>query len=338
MLLAITLAITMVDYLQHAIDEIVSTNQTILYLFYTWEFRLSQFYPLAIVFSAVITYMNFIGSNTLVSLLSFGYTRRQLFIPFVLPALILYMILLLLQSGEFSYAKGRAQSILNQTQNTRIVNDLFFKYNDSFVYVKELDPIKKIIQNVTVFEIVDKKVHRAITLEHAKFNGRYWIAGSAIETSKRYATDGTLDGFLSKELSNYRLLEGYRPKVIELIYEGDSLSLLDALQTYQILEKQSLDSSKIRSTFYLQVILPLFSFAIMTFLFFKTSYYDRYMKKELVWALSLGGTLVVWGLLYALHSLGSGGVVSPEIATILPVFVLLAYATCLYLGEKEKLV
>ena len=333
-LMGITLAISLIDYLQDAHKMVDASNQKILYLFYTWEFRVAQFYPLAIVFAATVTYMSLAKTNALVSLISFGYSKRVLFIPFVIPALISYLILIFLQTGEFSYAKERAHLSLNSSENTHIVDDLFFKYNDSFVYVKELNPIEKIIKGVTVFELSDRQVQSSVTLDKAKFDGEFWVADSAVITSKEYSNDGIMVGFSKKQTGEYKLLKGYKPKVIELIYEGKSLSLIDAISTYKLLQDQGLDSDKIKATFYYIVILPLFVFAMMVFIFFKTPYHMRYMNQQLVWALSLGGTLVIWGLLYVLYSLSLSGAILPEIGIVLPVGVFLLFALYIYLQSS----
>jgi len=331
MLLAVTLMLTLIDYLKHANEITAGGNQAILYLFYTWEFRLSQFYPLAIVFAGVLTYMSLVHNHAWVSLHTFGYTRKQLFMPFFLPASILYIALLFLQTGEFSYAREKAWAILHHTQSARIVDDLFFKYNDSFVYVKRLDPIQKVLEDVTVFTLKQRRVTSAITLRYAKFDGIQWVADHAVLTKKRYSEQGKLSGFQRETLKDYKLLKGYKPKVIELIYEGDSLSLRDAINTYVVLKKQGLDADKIKSSFYSKVFFPLFSLAILTILFFKTPYFARYMNREWIWTLALGGTLVLWGLLYALYSLSASGTVSPDLAILFPIVLLLAYALTLFI-------
>lgn len=336
MLLGITVSITMIDYLKNFDDLDGFSNQMILYLFYTWEFRLEQFYPLAIVFSAIITYMSLVKSNTFVAMYSFGYSKRELFIPFIAPAFIVYLFLIVLQLGAFSYARERAWSTLHNTDSVRAVNDLFFKYGNSFVYVKELDPIQKTIRGVTVFKLHNAEVKSTITLDKAKFDGEYWVAKNAILTTKKYTKDALLDGFHKKNTGVYKLLRNYRPKVIELIYEGESLSLIDAINTYKILKEQGLDSDKIRATFYSKVILPLFVFVIMTILFFKTSYHSRYMNQELVWALSLGGTLVIWGLLYALYTLSASGAILSELGIVLPVGLSILYALHLFFHEAKR--
>ncbi len=334
-LMAVTLAVTLIDYLKHA-DEIMSTGgEMILYLFYTWEFRLSQFYPLAIVFAAVVTYMSLARSHFWVSLYTFGYRKKQLFVPFFLPALALYLLLLFLQAGSFSYARERAWDILHHTQSARIVDDLFFKYNDSFVYVKRLDPIQKVLEDVIVFTLKEKQVRNTVTLKYARFDGAYWVTDHAVLTEKHYSDRGRLIGFSKKELGEYRLLKEYKPKVIELIYEGDSLSLRDAISTYGVLKKQGLDTDKIKTSFYGKVFLPLFALAVVTILFFATPYFARYMNRELIWILSLGGTLMLWGLLYALYSLSASSTVSPELAVLFPIILLMVYACRLFLKAEK---
>jgi len=338
LLFGITLAVVLIDYLKQSTYITDLGNQMILYLFYMWEFRISQFYPLAIVFAAVITYMSFVRSNILVSFLSLGYTRKQLFIPFIFPAFILYIVIIMLQTGEFSYAKERAKAILSHTKNTRVVNDLFFKYDDTFVYVKKLDPIKKVLQEVTIFNLKNKVVESTVILDSALYSGVNWVAKRAVLIQKQYEKEkGTLKGFSKKQMKNYQFLRGYKPKVIELIYEGKSLTLIDAINTYRVLKDQHLNTDKIKASFYSKIVLPLFSFAMMVILFFKSSYHARYMNRELVLALALGGTLVIWGGLYALYSLSISGTVSPDLAMVLPVILLLFYAFYLYIDGGEKL-
>ncbi len=333
--MAVTLAVTLIDYLKHADEVGISGNQMILYLFYTWEFRLSQFYPLAIVFASVITYMSLVRRHVWVSFYAFGYTKKQLFLPFFLPAFTLYLLLIFLQTSTFSYARERAWNILHRAESARIMDNLFFKYDDSFVYVKRLDPIQKILEGVTVFTLKKKHVKSAITFKSAKFDGTYWVTDHATLIEKDYTDQGKLVGFHKKEMGQYRLLKGYKPKVIALIYEGDSLSLGDAVNAYRVLKSQGLDAAKIKTSFYAKVILPLFSLSVVVILFFAAPYFSRYMNRELIWILSLGGTLMLWGLLYALYSLGVSGTISADLAVPFPVILLMLYASRLFLKEEK---
>lgn len=336
-LLSMTLSVAAIDYLKQAESIQNVGNQAILYFFYTWEFRFAQLYPLAIIFAAITSYMKLIGSNTFVSLYAFGYSRRQLFAPFVLPAILLYILLLFLQTGTFSYAREKAWSIAHHTQNMRMVKDLFFKHNQTFVYVKSLDPVRKVLTEVTIFVFRDGVLQENIILPYARFDGKYWVAMHATAIKKVYSDKGILDKIERRDLGRYSFLEGYKPKVIELIYEGESLSLVDTVNTYRILSEQNLDTSKIKATFYNKTLLPLLAFVMMIILFFKTPYYERQIRKDLLWLISLGASLLLWGLFYALFSLSRSGTVSPDNAMAIPVSILLIYTIGIYIRGEEKL-
>jgi len=336
-LLAITMAITLIDYLQHSSDLTGSMNQTILYVVYTWMYSVSQFYPLAIVFAAAVTYMWLVHSNTLVSMLSFGYTKKRLFVPYVVPAILFYLGMMYLQFGEFSYAKERAYEILHKKGSSYLVNDMLFRYNGDFVYVGRLDPIKKVLRDVILFDTKGTEVSKITSAKEAKYDPPYWVSKRAVVTEKRYNQQGELSGFTRENIRNYKFLKDYKPKVIELIYEGESLSIKDAYNAYNLLDEQNLNAAKVKASLYNKVITPLFAFGMVVLIFFKTSYYARYMNKELVWAVSLGGTLVAWGIFYALFNVAKTGAVSAELSIMLPIVIFLLYALYVLIRADKKL-
>ena len=335
-LLGLTFTVTSIDYLDNASKIVGEGNQKILYAYYTWQYMLVEFYPLAIVFATTMTYLSLVKNNLMVSLFSFGYTKRVLFIPIFIPAFLLYISMQILQLGEFAYAKEKALSILHHTTTNRAVNNLFFKYNNSFVYAKRLDPIKRVLYEVTIFGVNKDRVMDATTIASVEYAGEYWVGKDAIQMTKHYLVDGTPNGFSTTILHDIQILHGYKPKVIEMIYEGESLSLSDAIATYRLLYRQNLDLTKIKSSIYNKSILPLFAFAVMVFIFFKTPYHSRYIKMDIVWAISLGGSILIWGLFYALYVLSKSAIVSPDFAMLLPIVILLGYSLFLYIGDKQK--
>ena len=335
-LFGLTSTVTGINYLDNASRIVGEGNQKILYAYYTWQDMLIEFYPLAIIFATTMTYLSLVKSNLLVSLFSFGYTKRLLFIPIFIPALLLYLLMQILQLGEFAYGKEKAVAILHNTHTTRAVDDLFFKYNSSFVYAKRLDPIERVLHEVTIFKIDEGRVVESTTIVSIKFSGEYWVGSEATQMTKHYSADGTPNGFSTTTLHNIQILHGYKPKVIEMIYEGESLSLMDAIATYHLLYRQNLDLSKIKSSIYNKTILPLFAFAVMVLIFFRTSYHARHIKADIVWAVSLGGSILMWGLFYALFVLSKSAIVSPDIAMLLPIMILLGYAIFLYITDKQK--
>ena len=337
-LLAITMAVTLVDYLQHS-DRLTGTlNQTLMYMTYTWMSTVTRFYPLAIVFAATVTYMSLVSSNTLVSMLSFGYSKQRLFWPFVIPAVLFYALMMYLQFGEFAYAQERSVEILNKKNNAYIMNDMLFRYNNDFVYVNRLDPVKKVLYDVVLFDLDGTKVTKVTSTKSAKYEPPYWVTKSAVIMSKTFNKEKELSGFTTENISDYKFLKDYKPKVIELIYEGESLTIPDAYNAHKLLKQQNLNSVKIKAVLYNKVIIPLFAFAMVILIFFKTPYYERYINKELIWAVALGGTMLAWGIFYALFNVAKAGALSPDIAMLIPVVLFLLYAIYVLVRADKKLV
>jgi len=241
-----------------------------------------------------------------------------------------------LHTTEFSYAKDKANLLLKNELGAYDVNDLFFKYNDTFVYIKKLDPIEKKIKNITIFKVEGYQVRYTIHAPSAIFLGDEWIAKGATIKTHVYK-QGELERYTSEYKENIKTLKGYKPKIIESLYEGKALNTVDAYNTWNLLVKQHLNSDKIRASFYNKVIVPLFSIALVLILFFKLHFHARMMNLGGVVALSLGATFVIWGILFGLNQIGANGVLSPEITEILPILILWIYALYIYFEDQKHI-
>ena len=334
LLMGMSFAVVLIDLMQHITSLSGGMNIKILYLFYRWESVLTLIYPVAIVLALVMTKMSFVKENRWVALYSFGYSPKSLLKPMFLTASFIYIIFISLQFTEFSYSKESADAILHQNQANIEINELFFKYDNDFVYVKELDPVKKIIYNVTVFVIDKGLVSTIITFPKANYKDGRWIAHNVTIKSKKYQ-NGKLSGYFTRETKTLHILEGYKPKVVKLIYEGHSLTLIDGWNAYTLLKKQNLDTTKIKALLYNKIIMPLFALSMIIIFFFKIPSYQRFMKRELVWAQSIGITLIVWGVLHALFWLAGSGVIRPDFAQPPVIILLTIYAIYLYTKERS---
>jgi len=143
LLIGLSIAFAMIDYFQHSRQLAFSSNYTILYLFFMWQEALGQLYPIAIVFAGIMTKMTMIKSSNMVALYSFGYTKRQLFFPFFVMSFMIYLLFIGLQTTEFSYAKDKAQAMLEDGMRAYALNDLFFIYELKTNYYSEYRHIKK---------------------------------------------------------------------------------------------------------------------------------------------------------------------------------------------------
>jgi lipopolysaccharide export system permease protein len=336
LLLGLSLAFAMIDYFQHSQQLQLSSNYLILYLFLMWQEALAQLYPIAIVFAGIMTLVSLIKSSNMVVLYSFGYTKRQLFLPFFTMATLIYFVFIALHTTEFSYAKDKAQAMLEDGVRAYAVSDLFFIYEGDFVYAKTLAPIKKEMTKMTLFRLSGNDLLYTIHADEAKFDGSAWKAKNIVVKKLVYDDKG-LKGYTTEKRDELTTLIGYKPKMIESIYEGKALNIIDANRAWKLLSKQNLNTKKLRSSLNNKVIFPLFSIGLLLVLFFKIPFHARYMNLPVVLSLSLGVTFLVWGLLFALNQMGNNGVLSPELAIPLPIAAIITYALYVYFREKETI-
>jgi len=182
-LFGLSFSFAIIDYFQHVEELSVTVNYKVLYVFYMWQEALGLLYPLALVFAAIMTKMSLVKNNTMGVLHAFGYSKRRLLFPLFIVASIVYAIFTYLHTTEFSYAKDKAAVLLENQINAYDVNDLFFKYNDTFVYVNKLDPIEKKIEDITIFKVEGYRVLYTINAPVATFDGFEWDAQDVPSTN-----------------------------------------------------------------------------------------------------------------------------------------------------------
>ncbi len=333
LLLGLSFAFAMIDFFQHSQKLHDSSNYKILYIYYMWQEALGLLYPLVLIFALIMTKLSLVKHNTMTALHAFGYNKRELLSPFFMVAISLYLLFTLLNMTEFSYAKDKAKALLKNQYNAYNINDLFFKYNDMFVYVNRLDPVEKKIYDLTLFKVVEDQVRYTIHAPSAAFDGTRWIAVEAKLKTHIYDANGTLSRYRVEEKAAIKTLKGYKPKIIESLYEGKALNIVDAYHTWRLLHHQHLNSDRVRARFYDKVVLPLFAIAMVLILFFKIPFHSRMMNMGLVVALALGATFGVWGVLFGLSQMGVNGAIIPEVSVVVPIVLLWAYAISLYMRD-----
>lgn len=335
-LFGLSFAFAAIDYFQYAQELNTSSNYKILYIFYMWQEALGMLYPLAIVFAVIMTKLALVKNNTMGALHAFGYTKKRLFLPIFVVASLTYALFLYLHTTDFSYAKDKANMLLDNQVHAYNVNDMFFKYNDTFVYIKKLDPVKKKIEGITIFKVSGNQVRYTISAPVAVFHSDEWIAQDATVKTHIYKK-GKLIRYSVDRKERIATLHGYKPKIIESLYEGKALNIIDAYNTWKLLRKQNLNSDKIRAAIYDKAIVPLFALALLIILFFKLPFHARMMNLGGVVALSLGATFLVWGILFGLEQIGANGVLVPELTAIAPIVILWIFASYVFFTDERKI-
>ena len=335
-LLGLSFAFAIIDYFQNFQELNVSSNYQILYVFYMWQTALGMLYPLALIFALIMTKISLVKSNTMGALHAFGYTKKRLFAPIFSVMLLVYSIFVFLNTTEFAYSKDKAQVMLKDQMNAYDTNDVFFKYNDTFVYINKLDPFEQKMTDITIFKVEDHEVKYTIHAPVAVYGNDEWSAQNAILKTHIYK-HGKLDKYKVEYKESIVTLKGYKPKIITSLYEGEALNIIDALLTLELFEKQALNSDKIRAVLYNMTIVPLFALALALILFFKLPFHARMMSLGYVIASSLGVTFIIWGVLFGLNQMAINSVLIPELTAIFPIVLLWIYAIYVYITDHNKI-
>ncbi|MBN2824174.1 MAG: LptF/LptG family permease [Campylobacterales bacterium] len=329
MLMGLSGAFAMINYLQNTGLLQSGFNNQLLYTYYRWQETLEMIYPITLVFAAILTKIYLIKSNALGAMYSFGYTKKQIIAPFLVVAFGIHLLFVYLNTTSFAYANDNAESLHKGRSENYTKTNLFFKYNDAFVYLKRLDPIAKKIYELDIFNIEDGRLISTVSAKSASFNGELWEAKDIL-IKKQIYKEGQLQRFEIQKQEQLDTLKGYKPLIIDQIYEGKNINLIDAYNGLILLNEQGLDSYKMRSAIYMKLVFPLFALCLIVVVFFKVPAYARFMNLAITLAITLGTVFLIWGILFAFNQIGASGTLMPEIATLLPVVLLGLYTLNIY--------
>lgn len=315
---ALVVLFTGIDFLQSIKKLPDSASLKILYLsfqtFYGVEFLLG----ISLVFAMILTKVKLIKSSELVVLYALGYSKRDILKPFIYIALTITLILIALYNTPLAYAKDYASSIKKKMFYQNSTTNLFFKFNNLYIYFEELSPFTKEAFNVRVFEIKNEIVRTLIVSDKATFNHNAWHLQNPTIVELSGNTIQRLKG------ENTNILDGFRPKILENIFEGKKeFTILDAIDSIALLRNQNLNTNKIESILYKMVIFPFFALAFIVILFLFVPISTRYANLALFSFLALLTSLVAWGGLLALSNLAISGVLSASVAILLPIALLM---------------
>jgi lipopolysaccharide export system permease protein len=327
----LTFAAVFIDFIQY-VNKIEGFNRKVLYFFYNFEDYLFFIYPIALVFAAVFTLYLFVLKNHLLAFFSFGFKKSKVIRPFFIISLAIYAIFVALNFTDFAYANNNARAILDNKDRFTSMKNLFFKYNNSFVFAKSLDIAEKVFSDVTLYNIRDKKLDSLMHFKSAKFENGKWIAKD-LEIKKLNYKESKPVGYETIYKDSQEILKGYFPKVIKLLYQGKRMSLDDGYRAYKLLKEQNIDNAKVKSALYSKLIMPLFAPFLIVIIALFTPINRRFLSRGKYLLISVGSTLIVWSLLYSANMLGLSGAINPDFGQ--PVIVLVLAIASIYLYFKR---
>ncbi|MRJ03345.1 MAG: LptF/LptG family permease [Epsilonproteobacteria bacterium] len=323
-LLSLILFFVTLEYLQSMRSLPEAANLQALYLIYKSFYAIDVLMPITVVFAMIALKLHLIRSNELVAFYSLGYSRKQIIRPLFLTAVGLTLLYLALHLTSFTYADEYAKNIKRYQGLTSSTQDLFFKYDNSYAYFKRLYPLQRLARDVRIFDVKGTTLERVVFAQEAKFEDGVWKIEDALVIYN-------LGDRIREERRDLSVLAGFRPKILDSVYEGKSnISLLDALYALTLLQKQHVSTAKLRAVIYSQLFFPFFAPLVMIIIFYFVPVSARLANLNLFVFGAILFSLILWGVLFMLTKLAFNQTILPEIAILLPMALLAVTAFWLY--------
>jgi lipopolysaccharide export system permease protein len=321
-LISLELFFVGIDFLQNSKNIPASANLQLLYVLYNGFFTLTLALPLSIVFGWIITLVIFIKNNEFVAFNALGATRKEIFLPIVNISIFLLTLLILSQMTPLAYASDQKSKILHNEYFTSSKNDIFLKYNDYYIYFEKLLPLEKRAENIHIFKVINSDVVETIIGEKAYFQNNKWYVVDVKIINKPEKLDIDSSKLEIRHEKFLHTLDGFKPKILDNVYENNSVfSILDAISALILLDEQGINTQKIRSILYNQIVIPFFIVPLLLLIYSYASLNSRFFNIGKFTSFSIFATLIVWGFFFMLYKFTNSGVVLPEISILLPMFI-----------------
>ncbi len=323
-----------VDILTNYSNIPESANLQLLYAIFQAMNAVNYVLPLSIVFGMIVTYFSMLKSNELICMYASSISKRAFVRPFFITALGITVAYIALNATEFAYSYEYSHNLKRYNRISNSAEDLFLKHNNQYIYFKKLDPLKQVAQDVTIFEVENMDLVKIIRATTASFIQNHWVLEKVSIVHKPKVSSLDSDGMRTENIEKYDAMEGFKPKIMDNVYQGDFvLSILDGIDAWLFFKEQGVNTNKIKTTLFYQIFFPFFAPLLIVILFYRAPVMGRYFNMALIASLFSFITLALWSGLFLLSRLATNGVIPSEIAILVPIMLLLLAALYSYLKK-----
>lgn len=325
-----------VDLLQNLASLPNSANLQLLYAAYNFFYTLSITLPISLIFGWIVTITFLIKNNELVSFYALSISSFSILKPILFLTTCIILILIGLQMTPLAYSVEKKDRIAKNKHFINERSNIFLKYNDYFVYFEKLYPLEKKAENIRIFKTSKNDILEIIEAKKAYYQNNKWYVIDATLTKKPHEINWDNSKLQISKEKFLHTLEGFEPNIINNVYKAKvQFSILDAVRTILLLENQDFNTNKIKVILYSQIFIPFFVLPLIILIFINTESSSRFFNTAKFLSVSIFGTLIIWGVLFLLQKLASGGVISAELAIITPI-VLLSFLSIMIYKKKEN--
>ena len=327
-LLALILFFVGFDYMGSADKLNISANLLLIYLVYKTFYAIDMLLPLSLIFAMISTKIFLIRSNALVSFYSLGYSRVDILKPFVVVSAVFITLFISLHSiSNFARADEFSTNIRKHAQYLSPTRDLFFTYKDKFVYFSKMLPLQESAEDIRVFSIENNSLKEVLVAAKARYRDDSWHIKKADIIIKPNKDMFDSIGIKVMESEDIEILQGFRPKMLDQVYEGKvNFTINNAIDAYMLLSDQNINTDIVKSALYKIFIYPFFVPSLVVIIFFFVPISVRFLNVSLFSFAAIISSLMVWALLFMLIELSNNKTIPSEVGILLPQIILLLIA------------
>ena len=310
------------DYMDNA-DKLKSANLIVIYLMYKAFFAIDMLLPLSLVFAMIATKIFLIRSNALVAIYSLGYNKTDAIKPFVTVATLIVTVYVALHATSFARADEYANNIRRSAQFLQPTSHLFFTFKDRFVYFGKLYPLQERAEDIRIFKTKDGVLREILVADKAYYADDRWHLGHTVSIRKPQALSLQSKGIDVRESDGLKLLKGFRPKILDQVYEGKvNYTIIDAIEALRLLGNENVNVDKIKGALYRIFVSPLFVPSLIILIFFFVPISPRFLNITLFSFVAILATMMTWAVLFMLTELSNNKTIPSEVGIVMPVLIL----------------
>jgi len=324
----LSLFFVVIDYMQVGKELPSSANLQILYFYYKLLHASSILFPISLVFGAVLTFAKLVKNNSVIALYSVGYSDKDILTPVFMTSLFATLIYISLFTTSFAYSQGKAYEILKGNSVRQNSSNLFFKYDldqkSYYIFFSKLYPIQQLAEGVRFFSLdKNNKLSEVIQAKSAYYDNHRWVIESATFIKHNEIIELNKEAFSTQNREKFLVLEGFKPKILDKIYESDmDFNLLDLIDAIQLMLSQNFNIDKLKVSLYNIVIYPFFAPLLIVVIFRLMPTSSRFSNVNFFVFVGIVSSLLLWGTLFALIKLSFTGNLLVEFAINLPLVLL----------------
>jgi len=236
--------------------------------------------------------------------------------------MIIITVYVALHTTSFARADEYSGNIRDSSQYLIPTENLFFTYEDNYIYFGKLYPLQERADDIRIFHLNNNTLEEVLVGKSAHYQDGYWHINKAHEIHKSKHA-GTNSGMEVNEEMDLKLLKGFRPKILDQVYEGKvDFTIIDAIDAMILFTDEGINTDKIKSALYRIFVYPIFVPSLIVIIFFFVPISSRFLNITIFTFGAILVTLLIWALLFILIELSNTKSIPSEVGIVLPVLLL----------------